>query len=58
MVAVGGDITLKNAVLQPHTLLRLDDDLFGHAGLLSGEKVQAGEQDYAQDQPYRVRRFA
>jgi hypothetical protein len=58
MVAVGSDITLKNAVLQPRTLLRLDDDLFGHAGLLSGEKVQAGEQDYAQDQPYRAWRFA
>ena len=53
MVAAGGDITLKNAALQPRTLLRLDDDLFGHAGLLSDEKVQTGEQDYAQDQPYR-----
>jgi hypothetical protein len=30
MIAVGGDIALKNAVLKPNTLLRLDDDLFGH----------------------------
>src|SRR5271166_660776 len=58
VVAVGGDITLKNAVLQPGTLLRLDDDLFGHPDLLSGGKVQAGDQDYAQDEPYRMRRSA
>jgi hypothetical protein len=56
MIAVGGDIALKNAVLKPGTLPRLDDDLFGHAGLLSGEKVQAGAQNYARDEPYRMRR--
>jgi hypothetical protein len=56
MTAVGGDITLKNAVLKPGTLLRLDDDLFGHAGLLSGERVQAGDQNYAQDELSRIRR--
>src|SRR5258708_39591997 len=30
MIAVGGDIAPKNAVLRPCTLLRLDDDLFAH----------------------------
>jgi hypothetical protein len=58
MIAVGGDITLKNAVHQSGTLLRLDDDLFGRAGLLSGEKIQSEDQDYAQDEPYRMTRSA
>jgi hypothetical protein len=56
VVAVGSDITLKNAALQPATLLRLDDDLFGHIGLLSGGKVQPADQDYAQLKPCRMRR--
>jgi hypothetical protein len=58
IITVGGDVALKNAVLKPGTLLRLDDDLFGHAGLLSGERVQAGDQNYAQDKPYPMRRSA
>ena len=58
MIAVGGYIILKNAVLKPGTLLWLDDDLFGHAGLLSDERVQAGDQNYAQDELSRMRRSA
>ena len=58
MIAVGGDIAFKNAVLKPGTLLRLDDDLFDHAGLPSGERVQAGDQNYALGEPYRIRRSA
>jgi len=58
MVAVGADKTLKNAVLQPVTRLRLDDDLCGHFGLLSGKKVQPGDQNYAQNEPCRSRRSA
>jgi hypothetical protein len=58
MIAVGGDIALKNAVLKPGMLLRLDDDLFGHTGLLSDERVQPGDQNYAQDEPCRMRHSA
>jgi hypothetical protein len=54
MIAVGRYIILKNAVLKPGTLPRLDDDLFGHSGLLSGERVQVGDQNYVQDVPCRV----
>ena len=38
--------------------LRLDDDLCGHFGLLSGKKVQPGDQNYAQNEPCRSRRSA
>jgi hypothetical protein len=58
MIAVGGYTILKNAVLKPGKLLWLDDDLFGHVGLLSGESVQAGDQNYVQDDLSRMRRSA
>jgi len=58
MIAVGGYTILKNAVMKPGKLLWLDDDLFGHVGLLSGESVQAGDQNYVQEDLSRMRRSA
>jgi hypothetical protein len=40
MLAIPSDIRLKDAVLQPGTRLRLEDDRFGHDDLLSGRKAQ------------------